>query len=62
MTGRQLADRVMKARRCPTCPACRGPITPGQQIGRCKVGGMWVHLWCLLEHQHDEDTEDSDSG
>lgn len=52
MTGRLLADRVMKARRESTCPSCRGPIRVGQLIARC---GVWMHAACLIEHQRDHD-------
>lgn len=44
-----LADRVMKARRESTCPACETPVVVGQRIAHC--GDAWVHLSCAIRAQ-----------
>jgi hypothetical protein len=54
MTTPVLADRVMKARRESTCPACRGPVRVGNPIARCP-GRQWLHLSCYIAsggHRH----------
>lgn len=52
-----LADRTMRARRGGTCPACHGPILPGQLIARCP-GRVWHHAACYVAeggHRHNAD-------
>lgn len=38
--------RVAKARKRSTCPACRGPVVPGQQVTPGAGRGPWRHLDC----------------
>jgi hypothetical protein len=48
--GRQLATRVMRARRPGTCPLCRGPIQVRESIAKI---GFWAHTQCVIDRQHD---------
>jgi hypothetical protein len=60
MTVPVLADRVMKARRESTCPACGGIVRPGSQIARCP-GRLWFHIACYIAdggHRHAIDQPD----
>lgn len=50
-----LADRVMKARRESTCPACVAPIRVGQRIAHC--GDAWVHVPCAVGRREAAGTE-----
>lgn len=52
--NRQLATRVMRARRTTTCRACHGPILVGQQIAKTSY---WQHVTCLIASRdgHDRD-------
>jgi hypothetical protein len=47
--------RVKKARHTSTCPACRGPILPGQQIA---LSGYWQHVQHVIDRNAKDSTED----
>ncbi len=46
-----VASRVRKARRASTCPVCREPIRPGQQIAML---GRWQHVEHVIEQQRQQ--------